>query len=303
LDAAVTPLTSLDSLRCFLAAARALNFRNASRAVALTPTAFSQRILQLEDMLGCKLFVRTTRSVTLTEEGLALVPRAERCLAAADDCAAVGHGEASRPEMDLTIGTRQELGMSWALPQRAALMRTRPWLHLHYYFGSGLDLFLRLRTMEIDCAITSSHVGDPKLDAFQLHREDYAFVGAKRLLAKTPLARAEDAPRHTLLDASADLPLFRYWRDAPGGGDRLRFRRGTWLGSIDAIRHQALEGAGVAVLPLYFVRDDLSGKRLVRVFPSIALVHDFFRFVFRASDPRRSLFEAIAREMAEVPLR
>src|SRR5689334_25354523 len=66
------PSLSFESLRCFLAAARLLNFRNASRAVALTPAAFGQRIRQLEEQLGVELFARTTRSVSLTERGIAL---------------------------------------------------------------------------------------------------------------------------------------------------------------------------------------------------------------------------------------
>ena len=45
-------------------------------AVALTPAAFGQRIKQLEEQLGTSLFHRTTRSVRLTESGLALLPAA-----------------------------------------------------------------------------------------------------------------------------------------------------------------------------------------------------------------------------------
>jgi DNA-binding transcriptional LysR family regulator len=296
-------ISSLDSLRCFLHAARQKNFRRAAHAVGLTPTAFSQRIKQLEDVIGTRLFARTTRSVALTEHGLALVPIAERCLAAADECAAVARGSTDHPPMDLTLGTRQELGMSWVLPQRGALMRARPWLNIHLYFSSGPDLLLRVRTLDIDCAVTSTAFSDPKLDSFQLHREDYVLVGASSLLAKTPLARPEQAREHTLIDASPDMPLFRYWRDARAGSDRLRFVRASWMGSIEAIRHQVLAGAGVAVLPEYFVRRDVASRRLKRLFPNVSLVHDYFRLVFRAADPRRAVFESLAQQMVRCPLR
>jgi DNA-binding transcriptional LysR family regulator len=298
----MSAIASIDSLRCFLAAARALNFRQAARTVALTPTAFGQRIKQLEDQLGCALFVRTTRSVSLTEAGFALVPAAERAMDAVHECERVGGGSA-HPPLELTLGTRQELGMSWILPERRALVRSRPWLNLHLYFGAGTDLLLRVRTLEIDCAITSTRFSDPKLDSFQLHREDYVFVASPRLLEKAPLARSEDAAKHTLLDATADMPLFRYWRDAPGGGDRLHFARATWLGSIAAIRHQVLEGAGVAVLPEYLVRRDLEAKRMRRLFPKVEPSHDYFRLVFRANDPRKPLLESLAQHFAGVPLR
>jgi DNA-binding transcriptional LysR family regulator len=218
-------LPSLENLRCFLAAARLLSFRAAARTVALTPAAFGQRVRQLEEQIGKPLFARTTRTVTLTEAGLTLVPYAERCVADAGECLRAARGEIGLPPMELTLGTRQELGLSWVVPQLDSLAATFPTLGLHLYFGSGPDLVLRVRTMEIDCAVTSSRFTDPKLDSIRLHREDYAFVGASALLARVPLRRAEDAARHTLLDASADLPLFHYWRDAPDGGDRLRLHR------------------------------------------------------------------------------
>ena len=295
-------LPSLDTLRGFVAAARLLNFGQAARSVALTPAAFGQRIKQLEEQVGAPLFSRTTRSVRLTEAGMALLPHAERCLATAEEGMRAARGHTGPTPMELTLGTRQELGVSWLLPQLESLATERPWLQLHVYFGSGSDLLLRVRTLEIDAAITSTRFSDPKLDAIRLHTEAYAFVGAAKLLRKSALRRDADASRHTMLDASADLPLFRYWRDAKGGGDRLRFGRYTYLGSIAAIHHRVLEGAGVAVLPEYLVRKDLAAGRLVPVFPRVPLLDDYFRFVFRRDDPRRAVFESLAASLLEAPL-
>lgn len=297
-------LPSLESLRCFAAAAKLLHFRAAARSVALTPAAFGQRIKQLEDQLGVTLFRRTTRSVQLTEAGLALLPVAERTLLAAADCvrAAAAPDRALSP-VDVVLGTRHELGLSWIVPELDPLSRAHPWMRIHLYFGSGPDLLLRVRTMEIDCAVTSTPLADAKLDALPLHREDYVFVGARKLLAATPLERAEHAEHHTLVDIDPSLPLFRYFRDAPRGSSRLRFATVQRLGTIEAIRGRVLEGAGVAVLPEYLVHGDLARRRLVRVFPKVTLSSDWFRLVFRADDPRRSVYERVAEHMARVPLR
>ncbi len=296
-------LPSIESLRCFTAAAKLLNFRAASRSVALTPAAFGQRIKQLEEQLGTPLFQRTTRSVRLTESGLALLPAAERCLLAAADCVRTGSaGSRSLAPMDVTIGTRHELGLSWILPQLDTLTREQPQLQLHLYFGSGSDLLLRVRTLEIDCAVTSTRFTDPKLDNIRLHREDYVFVGSAKLLRARPLTRAAHAGEHTLVDIDADLSLFRYWRDAPSGGDRLAFGRIVRFGTIEAIRQRVAAGVGVAVLPAYLVRRELRTGAFERVFPSVVPTHDFFRLVFRANDPRRVIYEAIARTMRKKPL-
>jgi DNA-binding transcriptional LysR family regulator len=295
-------LPSIDSLRCFQAAARLLNFRAAARSVALTPAALGQRIQKLEEQLGVTLFHRTTRSVALTEPGLALLPYAEQCLAAARDCVRAARGETGPPPMELVIGTRQELGLSWLSPQLDRLKAVHPSLEIHLYFGSGPDLLLRVRTMEIDCAVTSSRFTDPKLDSVRLHREGYVFVGSTALLKEHPLDREEHARAHTLLDAAADLPLFRYWRDAPGGGDRLRFARLVRLGSIEAIRLRVAAGAGVAVLPAYLVEREIATRKFRRIFPKVQALDDYFRLVFRADDPRRPFYDKLAASMLESPL-
>jgi DNA-binding transcriptional LysR family regulator len=205
--------------------------------------------------------------------------------------------------MDVVLGTRHELGVSWVLPQMDALMAAQPWLQIHLYFGSGSDLLLRVRTMEIDCAVTSSRFTDPKLDSARLHREDYVFVGAAALLRRSPLTRPEHAESHTLLDMDAELPLFRYWRDAPTGGDRLRFGRIVRLGTIEAIRQRVAAQAGVAVLPLYLIRSELRSGLFRRVLPKVTLLHDYFRLVFRTDDARRSIYEGMAKKMLESDLR
>lgn len=297
-------LPSIDSLRCFAAAAKLLNFRAAARSVALTPAAFGQRIKQLEDQLGASLFQRTTRSVRLTDAGFALLPAAERCLLAAAECVRAGsEGTLSIAPMDVTLGTRHELGLSWILPQLDSMMKAQPWLRLHLYFGSGADILMRVRSMEIECAVTSSRFMDPKLDSFRLHREDYVFVGGAGLLAAKPFDKIKHAASHTLLDTDASLSLFRYLRDAPGGGDNFAFAALVRLGTIEAIRVRTLAQAGVAVLPEYLVRKDLAAGRLVRILPNITLLSDWFRLIFRADDPRRSVYEQMAKKMSAVPLK
>jgi DNA-binding transcriptional LysR family regulator len=294
-------LPSIESLRCFVEAARLLNFRKAARKVSLTPAAFGARIRQLEEQLGVPLFQRTTRVVTLTERGAALLPYAQRCLDAAQDCVLAARGDKGAPVTEIVLGTRHELGLSWVLPQMGALAEKLPHVELHLYFGSGPDLLNRVRTAEVDCAVTSSRFSDAKLDSIALQKESYVFVGAPSLLKRLPLTEPADARHHTLLDASRDLPLFAYFRDAYKG--KLEFGRVQRLGAISAIRERALGGGGVAVLPAYLVEDDLARKRLVPVLPGTKLMDDRFRLVFRGDDPRRSVFDAIAAHLTLVPLR
>ena len=208
-------------------------------------------------------------------------------------------------EAELVLGTRHELGMSWVVPLLERLEKAFPRLVVHLYFGSGPDLLLRVRTGEIDCAVTSTRLTDPKLDSFRLHEERYTFVGAPSLLARHPLKNDEQAGAHTLFDTTAELPLFGYLRDASGDSslDSMSFGRVVRLGTIASIRRFVLAGRGVAVLPEYFVAGDLGRKKLVRILPRTPPRSDWFRLVFRAGDPKRGLLQGVAESMLAFPLR
>lgn len=293
-------LPSLDSLRCFIAAAELLNFRAAAKTVALSPGALSQRILQLEDQLGAALFERTTRRVTLTGPGEALLPQARRTLEAAERCAAVLKEKVS---YELTVGTRFELGLSWLLPALKPLAATHPERTLHLYFGDSAELLAAVRRAHADCAVTSARLTEGGLHYEALHEERYVFVTGRSDKRARALAGPEDASNHVLLDLHRDLPLFRYFQDSRPPGEVWQFQRVEYLGTIAAVRHRLLEGAGVAVLPEYFVRAELRARRLKQLLPEVRLHPDFFRLVWRAGHPRENELRALAAELRQRPLR
>ncbi len=293
-------LPDLESLRCFEAAATRLNFRLAAAAVALSPPAFSDRIKRLEDQVGEALFVRTTRRVTLTPAGLRLLPRARRVLDEARRCVEEARG-APMPYV-LTVGTRFELGLSWLTPALPALSRTRPERTLHLHFGDSPELLEGIRRGSVDCAVSSARLSGGEHDYEVLHEETYAFVASPAVLRRGPLRGPADAAVHSLLDLHPDLPLFRYLVDARPAGEAWRFARVEYLGTIAAVRLRLLQGAGVAVLPRYFIRGELQSKRLREPLPHARLHEDHFRLIWRASDPREPEFRALAAELRALPL-
>ncbi len=70
----------LRSLRAFDAAARHLSFTRAASDMGVTPAAISHQIKELEEQIGVSLFARTSRSVTLTPAGAALLPHVRQLL-------------------------------------------------------------------------------------------------------------------------------------------------------------------------------------------------------------------------------
>ncbi len=67
-------LPSLEAIRYFEASARCLSFTKAGKELFVSQSAVSQKIIQLEDQLGYKLFFRRPRGLVLTAEGEVLLP-------------------------------------------------------------------------------------------------------------------------------------------------------------------------------------------------------------------------------------
>lgn len=74
------PLLEMDVLKTFVAIAETGNFTTAAETVYRTPSAVSMQIKKLEEMLGCTLFLRDARSVSLTPKGELLLGYARRLL-------------------------------------------------------------------------------------------------------------------------------------------------------------------------------------------------------------------------------
>ncbi len=295
----MTDVPSAINLACFVAAAEHLNFARAARQIALTPSAFGQRIRQLEETLQAELFERTTRSVALTPRGRALLPVARETLRQLHACAEAVHLD-TEPPVHFTVGTRYELGLSWMVPSIVALEQERSTWRVESYFGSSAEIIAQLEAGVLDAVVTSAPIARAKWATELLHPETYTFVAAPALLADAPFRSTTDASTHTLLDVDATLPLARYLlSSAPA----MAFASARSCGTHAAVHQLAAAGVGVAVLPTYAIEADLADGTLVPLLPHVALLSDTFRLIYRADAPLAPAFRAFAAWLREQPLR
>lgn len=290
-------MIDLESLRCFVVAAECDSFRTAAQRVALSAGAFSDRMRRLEEQLGALLFDRATRRPQLTDAGLRLLPHARALLSSAERCADIARASEQRAPFELTVGTRFELGLSWLCPALDPLKEAVPERTIHLFMGDTPDLLARVERGDLDAVVFSARLTSGRLRYAALHPEPYVFVSAR-----PGLAGPEQAHEHTLLEVSRDMPLFRYLLDALPDATPWPFARCELLGGIGAVRYRALQGAGVAVLPEYFVRDDLTAGSLHRLMPEVQLREDTFRLVWRAGHPLERELLALADALRARPL-
>lgn len=107
--------STLTSVRFFAVAARLMSFKHAAAELHVTQGAVSQHIRQLEEALGCKLFVRMSRQVVLTEEGKQFAPIVQHALASIERGADALRAMSAR--VDLRLRTGPSFALRWLVPR------------------------------------------------------------------------------------------------------------------------------------------------------------------------------------------
>lgn len=118
-------------MQAFLAIARLSNFTRAAEHLHITQSGLSAMMRDLESQVGCRLFDRTTRSVSLTAEGRQLVPVAGRVLAELESVTDAIRQISAGAQATLTVGVTPIIAASVMPAACEAFQRQHPRIRLH----------------------------------------------------------------------------------------------------------------------------------------------------------------------------
>ena len=149
-------------LRYFLEVARTGNITHAAERLHITQPTLSRQLKDLETELGKKLFVRSSFSVRLTDEGLLLRKRAE------DICEMVDKTAAEFKALDEITGGDIHIGCA----ESDALQARHPGVRVHLYSGDTADLAQRLEQGLLDFAVIAQPVDLSKYNYLELPGAD-----------------------------------------------------------------------------------------------------------------------------------
>ncbi len=263
-------------LKTFCTVAACGGFSPAARRLGLATSSVTRMVDALESRLGAVLLNRSTRSVTLTDQGRAYYEDAQRILEqldAADDAVA---------DEGAGAGLRGVLRV--AAPVTFAAMHVAPILPELRARHPGLALDLRLSDTAVNLIDESIDVAirigglDPQANLVARR-----LAGHERLLVASPgYLAARGEPRHPADLAGHDCLQFafadnrRTWRLRRAGGidgvapdelpvEDIPIDSVVLANNGEVLRQAALAGLGVAMLAHWLVRADLQAGRLVRV--------------------------------------
>ncbi|MBP6007156.1 MAG: transcriptional regulator GcvA [Rhodoferax sp.] len=273
-------LPPLNALRAFEAAARHLSFKNAALELSVTPTAVSHQIKLLEETLALPLFHRLTRSLELTTQGRAMLPKVREGL----ECfvAAVEMARVPDPHGRLTLVLPPSFATRWLVPRLRRFAVAEPSLNLHIVRSlkaidgdqvadvasfEGLDL-------RQDDAVVVIRYGAGTYPGFQVDRifgADYIAVCSPALTkGKRPLRKPEDMRHQVLLhdDATTSDKSGLGWDEwlKRAGISGVDSGSGPHFGDSGLVYVAALDGLGVALASKPLVANALAQGRLVAPF-------------------------------------
>jgi DNA-binding transcriptional LysR family regulator len=241
----------LRQLDHFVAVAEERNFTRAAERVVIVQSGLSSSIRALEAELGTDLFVRTTRHVSLTPAGQALLPEARRSLAAAragrDAVAAVD----GLRRGELSVGISQVLPPGVNLPEILAdFQRTYPGVELRLRQAGPSAQLASLRDGDLDLAFIPL-IDPPASDiaATTLHRDPLVFVcSPDHKLASRPRIQLKDISHKAFVDLPADWTV-RQLVDRAFAAASLERRIAIEVNDIQTCLELVRHGVGVTILP------------------------------------------------------
>ncbi|MEM7710817.1 MAG: LysR substrate-binding domain-containing protein [Pseudomonadota bacterium] len=240
---------TLRQIEYFIAVAEHRAFGAAATALAVSQPSLSKQLAAMEAELGTRLFERTSRSVTLTPTGRAVLARGRSILNEVRDFKAIAKGAASLFAARLSIGVLPSVGAYFMPIANRRLHQLYPDLRLVVQEGATRDLLEMLRDGRID-AVIGAPTNDPDFDSVPLFEETLWICAASDdpLSSDRGPVRLVDLADRPLLSLSAGFSLHDLVQ-------RLASEAGTYVSrdyegaSLDAVRQMAVMGAGIAVLP------------------------------------------------------
>jgi len=252
----------LEGVTAFVSVIESGSISLAARRLRLSKSVVSERLSDLERDLGAKLVQRTTRKLSLTEDGAAFYERAARILREIED---------ARADLQERQGTLAG-ALRLSVPVTFGRMHVGPALYGFLAAHPKLEVTLVLDDLRVDAAaegydavIRHGAVDDSRLTAWRL-------APSRRVLCASPAYLARCRAPATIADLKDHDALVYTNRGVadwtligPDGPEVVRPHVKLQANNGDLLRDAALAGLGISLLPLFAVGPALAAKQLVAI--------------------------------------
>ena len=257
-------MDSLNGLQAFVHAAEARSFARAARALGLTASGVGKSIARLEAELGVQLLSRTTRRVSLTDDGVVFLEHCRRILDELELARSSVSNRRGAVRGRLRVSLPSTLGKNVIVPRLPELLRRHPELTLDMQLS---DRWVNLVEDAVDVALRIGVLNDSSLVARTIGKQQVISVAAPGYLRGKTLATHADLAWHACL--TFRLPTSgreRPWRfQDEAEAVELRPRARLILDDGEALVEAARAGLGVTQVPSYMAAAAIADGSLLEV--------------------------------------
>lgn len=245
----------LGPMKTFVRVVEAGSFTAVATEQNTTQPTISRQVGALEQHLGTRLLTRTTRALTLTDDGRAFYEHALRALEAFAEAEGVVGRRRGKPSGLLRLATPVVFGRLHIVPRLKPLLARYPDLSVELIMSDG---FADLVEQGIDVAIRVGEIRDPGLIAKRIGTVRRVAVAAPSYLrrAGTPKVPA-DLTDHDCI-VYTRLATGNHWTfDSPTGPLTVEIAGRFRADNSEAVRDGVLNGLGIAVIPAFAFDDEI----------------------------------------------
>lgn len=254
----------IDNLKLFLLIIEKGSMIGASREARLSATTVSERLASLEAHFGVTLLNRTTRAISLTDEGRTLIEGAAQLIADLEDLEGRIRYGAQTLTGPIRVSAPSDIGRSIVSPVIDQFLTLHPATSIELILSDG---YVDIVGQGIDIALRFGSIADSTLRIRPLPPRRRVVCAAPRYLEThgTP-SKPKDLMQHTCVVMRFGQSLDNIWRFQEDGKESLVTIRGSRITNDGALaRHWGTKGHGIVMKSELDVAGDIEAGRLVEI--------------------------------------
>lgn len=247
-------------MKVFVAVGELESFAAAARRLAISPAAVTRAVSALEEQLGVKLLLRTTRSVRLTEAGGRYLEDTRHILASIVEANEAAAGINAAPKGDLAVTAPILFGKKFVMPCIVRYLQQYPEVDVSAFF---LDRVVNLVEEGMDVAVRIGQLPDSGLKALRVGKMRRMLCASPEYLERHGTPRhPSELQKHEVIAAGTLSPRTDWRFGAIDDPTLIRMKPRLTVTSNDAAIAAASAGLGIARLLSYQVADEVAAGRL-----------------------------------------
>lgn len=278
----------IENLKLFLQIVEKGGLAAAGREVGLSPATVTDRLAALEAHYGARLLTRTTRSISLTDEGRELVKGARRILSETEETEARIKLGVEKISGTIHVSAPNDLGRSQIVPMLDDFVAEHPEVSVDLTLADG---YVDLVGRGIDLALRYGDLSDSTMKSRKLGLNRRLICASPAYMERNGVPQhPDDLAQHNCLIMRFGTSTDQDWTFSIDGKQRTCRVYGNRIADGgDVIRRWCLDGHGIALKSEWDVKNDLASGSLVSVLDAFAPEPTALQMVYAAGavQPRR----------------